>query len=43
MSIVVQFQAHAIMDLIVSKSDVVLEDSVPLLNSDLLRPRTYTI
>ena len=37
--VVVQLKAHAIVNLIVLKRDVILEDCVPLLYSDLLGPR----
>jgi hypothetical protein len=39
-SVVVQFEPHAVMNLIVSQCDVVLVDGVPLLDADLLRPRS---
>ena len=38
-SIVVQLQTHAVVDLVVIKRDVILVDSVPLLDPDLLPPR----
>ena len=37
--VVVQLQAHAVVDLVVLQRNVVLEDGVPLLNSNLLRAR----
>ena len=36
----IQLQAHAVVDLVVLQSDVVLVDGVPFLNPQLLRPRT---
>ena len=35
--VVVQLEAHAVVDLVVLELDVVLEDGVPLLDADLLR------
>lgn len=37
-SVIVHFQTHPVLDLVVSQSDVVLIDDIPLLQSDLLRP-----
>jgi hypothetical protein len=39
-SVVVELEAHAVMDLVISQRDVVLVHGVPLLNADLLRPRS---
>jgi MYXO-CTERM domain-containing protein len=39
-SVVVQFESHAVMNLIISQSDVVFVNCVPLLDADLLRPRS---
>ncbi|CAH0374783.1 unnamed protein product [Pelagomonas calceolata] len=36
--VVVQLEAHAVVDLVVLERDVVLEDGVPLLDADLLGP-----
>lgn len=38
--VVVKLKSHAIMDLIVLQSDVVLVHRVPLLNSNFVRPGT---
>lgn len=40
LSIVVELEAHAIMNLVILEGDVVLVDGVPLLNPDLLGPST---
>ena len=39
-ALTIELQAHAVVDLVVLKSDVVLVDGVPFLNPQLLRPRT---
>jgi hypothetical protein len=38
-SVVVELEAHAVVDLVVLQGDVVLVDVVPLLDAELLRPR----
>ena len=38
MSVVIQLQAHTIINLVVCKGDVVFVDVVPLLNPDFVRP-----
>lgn len=37
--VVVELQTHAVMDLIVSKCDMIFVNSVPLLNTDFVRTR----